>query len=101
MPGISRSFAWLRPPQRQYLLGMGVVGPAVFREHGPTRLDFESNTIAIGDTSRPAGVETWVPFGESAPLLDIPVQVGDLRIDGHIDTGSLDVLAVPNPHCAS
>jgi predicted aspartyl protease len=77
-------------------LGMGIVGPAVFREHGPLLLDFKSNTLTIGDDAKPADVETWISFGESAPLLDIPVQIGELRIDGHIDTGSPGVLAVPN-----
>jgi membrane-associated protease RseP (regulator of RpoE activity) len=76
-------------------LGMGVVGPAVFREHGPMQLDFATHTLNIGDDAKPADVATWIPFGASAPLLDVPVQIGDLRLDGHIDTGSPDVLAVP------
>jgi predicted aspartyl protease len=77
-------------------LGMGVVGPALFRAHGPLKLDFKDNTLTIGDDVKPEGVETWIPFGKSAPLLDIPVQIGELRIDGHIDTGSPGVLAVPS-----
>jgi predicted aspartyl protease len=77
-------------------LGMGVVGPALFRSHGPLKLDFKNNTLTIGDDVKPEGVETWIPFGKSAPLLDIPVQIGELRIDGHIDTGSPGVLAVPS-----
>jgi predicted aspartyl protease len=77
-------------------LGMGIVGPSVFREHGPLQLDFKNNTVLIGDDAKPTGVETWIAFGDSAPLLDIPVQIGELRIDGHIDTGSPGILAVPN-----
>ena len=77
-------------------LGMGVVGPAVFREHGPLTMDFHDNTLTLGGSAQPSGVETWLPFGASAPLLDIPLHFGELRIDGHIDTGSPDTLAVPS-----
>ena len=51
-------------------LGMGVVGPAVFRRLGPAKLDFENDTFALGDDAKPVGVEGWIPFGPSAPLLD-------------------------------
>jgi len=77
-------------------LGQGVVGPAVFRRHGMLALNFESNTITFGAAAEPADVETWLPFGDSAPLLDIPVQIGEVRLSGHIDTGSPGVLSVPN-----
>lgn len=77
-------------------LGMGIVGPAVFRDSGPMVLDFKANTVTIGEDAKPGPVETWIPFGESAPLLDIPVQIGELLIDGHIDTGSPGVLAIPS-----
>jgi hypothetical protein len=77
-------------------LGMGVVGPAVFRGSGPLAMDFAHHTVTIGDAVRPTGVETWIPFGPSAPLLDVPIRIGDLRIDGHLDTGSVDVLAIPS-----
>jgi len=74
-------------------LGMGVVGPALFREQGPLTLDFESDTVTLGGEIGP--VQTWLPFGPSAPLLDAQVRIGELSIDAHIDTGSPDVLAVP------
>jgi predicted aspartyl protease len=77
-------------------LGMGIIGPSLFREHGPLQLDFRGNTVTIGDDAKPAGAQTWLSFGESAPLLDVPVQIGELRIDGHIDTGSPGVLAIPS-----
>ena len=76
-------------------LGMGVVGPVLFREHGPLTIDFEHNTITIGADATAAGIETWLPFGESAPLLDVTVRIGDLSIDGHLDTGNPGVLSVP------
>ena len=74
-------------------LGMGVVGPAIFRDHGPLTLDFASNTLTMGKGS-PAGVETWIPFGASAPLLDVPLRIGESRMDGHVDTGSPGILTV-------
>ncbi len=77
-------------------LGMGVVGPAVFRGHGPLSLDFERNELTLGPQPEPEGVTTWMPFGPSEPLLDAPVRIGELTIDGHIDTGSPGVLAVPS-----
>jgi len=76
-------------------LGKGVVGPVLFREHGPITMDFKRNTIALGDDASAAGIENWLPFGDSAPLLDIPVRIGDVVIDGHLDTGSPGVLSVP------
>jgi hypothetical protein len=76
-------------------LGMGVVGPVLFREHGPITIDFERNTIMIGSDASTAGIATWLPFGDSAPLLDVSVRIGDLSIDGHLDTGSPGVLSVP------
>jgi predicted aspartyl protease len=76
-------------------LGKGIVGPVLFREHGPITMDFKSNTIALGDDASAAGIESWLPFGDSAPLLDILVRIGDVVIDGHVDTGNPDVLAVP------
>ena len=75
-------------------LGRGVVGPALFRAHGALTLDFERNTIAL-DEDPPAGASTWLQFGPSAPLLDVPVRIGDVEIEGHIDTGSPGVLSVP------
>jgi hypothetical protein len=74
-------------------LDAGVVGPSVFRGHGPLTLDFAEQTITIGGALGEAG--SWLPFGESAPLLDAPVRIGDVVLDGHVDTGSPDVLAVP------
>lgn len=76
-------------------LGKGVVGPVLFREHGALTLDFEHNTLALGEEPLP-GVETWLPLGASAPLLDVPVRIGDVVIDGHLDTGSPGVLSVPD-----
>jgi hypothetical protein len=76
-------------------LGRGVVGPTLFREHGALTLDFERNTIALGEKLA-GGVETWLPFGASAPLLDAPVRIADLVIDGHLDTGSPGVLSIPS-----
>ncbi len=76
-------------------LGSGVVGPTLFREHGALTLDFARNTISLGEKP-PAGIETWLPFGASAPLLDIPVRIGDLVIEGHLDTGSPGVLSIPS-----
>lgn len=77
-------------------LGMGIVGPALFRGHGPLTLDFERNEVVLGVEAEPEGVTTWMPFGPSAPLLDVPVRIGELTIDGHIDTGSPGVLAIPS-----
>lgn len=76
-------------------LGSGVVGPVLFREHGALTLDFESNTIALGEDSI-GDAGTWLPFGASAPLLDVPVRIGDVVIEGHLDTGNPGVLSVPN-----
>jgi hypothetical protein len=76
-------------------LGRGVVGPALFREHGALTLDFESNTVTLGGAA-PSDVDTWLPFGVSAPLLDAPVRIGDTTIEGHLDTGNPGVLSVPN-----
>lgn len=76
-------------------LGRGVVGPVLFREHGALTLDFERNMITVG--AEPAtDIAAWLPFGASAPLLDVPVRIGDLVIEGHLDTGSPGVLSVPN-----
>lgn len=76
-------------------LGMGIVGPVLFRDHGPMTIDFKNNTIVIGNDALPAEIDTWMPFGVSAPLLDAPVRIGNLVIDGHIDTGNPSVLSVP------
>jgi len=76
-------------------LGRGIVGPAFFREHGTTTLDFDRNTISFGEGSGDE-VRNWLPFGASAPLLDIPVRIGDLEVDGHLDTGNPGVLSFPN-----
>ena len=75
-------------------LGRGIVGPALFRAHGALTLDLARNTISLAEDP-PAGVSTWLPFGDSAPLLDVPVRIGDVVIEGHIDTGSPGVLSVP------
>ena len=76
-------------------LGRGVVGPALFREYGATRLDFDKNTMSMGEELS-AEIESWLPFGPSAPLLDMPVRIGDVVIEGHLDTGSPGLLSVPN-----
>lgn len=76
-------------------LGRGVVGPALFREHGALTLDFERNSIALGEDPA-AAAEAWLPFGASAPLLDVPVRIGDVVIEGHLDTGNPGVLSVPS-----
>ncbi len=80
----------------QHGLGYGIVGPAMFRDQGSITLDFQNNSVSFGGGSRD-DVRSWMPFGASAPLLDIPVYLGDLEIDGHLDTGNPGVLSVPNP----
>jgi hypothetical protein len=77
------------------VLGAGVIGPAILRKHGPITIDFESNVMTLGDDARIADVETWLPFGESAPLLDVKIDIGGLVIHGHIDTGSPGILSLP------
>lgn len=76
-------------------LGMGVVGPVLFRAHGGATLDFRNDTVTLGDPVS-TGKETWMAFGESAPLLDAPVRIGELEVLAHIDTGSPGVLSLPN-----
>lgn len=77
-------------------LGMGVVGPSMWSDHGAVTMDFAANTVAIGGDVYPdAG---WIPLGESAPLLDAPVRIGDVEIPGHIDSGGQHVLAVPTAY---
>ena len=49
----------------------------------------------MGADASDTGIQTWQPFGESAPLLDVAVRIGDLSIDGHLDTGNPGVLSVP------
>lgn len=75
-------------------LGMGVVGPALFRGHGALEIDFAERTLTIGATL-PGGGTRWIPFGDDAPLLDVPIRIGDITIPGHLDTGSPGVLTVP------
>lgn len=61
-------------------------------------MDFESNILSLGDDAKAADIESWLPFGPSAPLLDVPVVIGELRIDGHLDTGSPGTLSVPSSY---
>ena len=75
-------------------LGMGIVGPALFRDHGAMTIDFQHNTIGIGGPP-PEGIATWMPFGDSAPLLDVPVRIGDTVVKGHLDTGSPGRVTLP------
>lgn len=75
--------------------GDGVIGPSLFDE-GVVTLDFVSNALVIGGDV-PDGV-TWIPFGESAPLLDASLDINGEAIPAHIDTGAPHVLSLPDAY---
>lgn len=70
----------------------GVIGPAVFGDTVVT-MDFQTNTLRVGGTL-PEDV-TWIDFGDSAPILDATVKIGDRSFPAHIDTGAPHVMAFP------
>ena len=75
--------------------GDGVIGPSLF-DGGVVTLDFVSNTLVIGGDV-PEGV-TWIPFGDSAPLLDASLDIHGEAVPAHIDTGAPHVLSLPDAY---
>lgn len=74
---------------------MGVIGPAVFADEGRFQIDFAKGEVEIGGAASSAEDIRWIPFGESDPLLDVPIDIGGVEIVAHLDTGSPNALAVP------
>ncbi len=72
--------------------GMGVIGPAMFRESGRVTLDYGTNTILIGGDIDAAGIAIWSPVGE---YFAATLHLGGFEIPTHIDSGSPGVLSVP------
>lgn len=78
--------------------GMGVIGPALFRDHGRVTIDFKTNTILIGGEIDSSKITTWMPIDTNELHLNAPARIGDVIIPGHIDTGTPAVLSVPNQY---
>jgi len=74
---------------------VGVIGPAVFADEGRFQIDFAKGEVQVGGAVSDAADINWIPFGSSAPLLDVPVRIGDVEIMAHLDTGAPGALAVP------
>lgn len=76
----------------------GVIGPTVFRDYGRLAIDFTTQNIEIGGPLRADKNTHWIPFGESAPLLDVNLKIGTADIAAHIDTGAPQTIAIPGKY---
>ena len=77
---------------------MGVIGPIVFKEYGRFAIDFTEAKIVIGGSMNAWPNKTWIPFGKGAPLLDVELQIGNLSIPAHIDSGGPSTITLPEKY---
>ena len=73
----------------------GVIGPSIFESYERFSIDFDTRAIEIGGALKNASSAAWIPFGESAPLLDLTLTIGDAQIPAHIDSGMPAAMALP------
>jgi len=74
---------------------VGVFGPNVFTEHRRVAFDFVENRIEIGGSFRQNDDANWIDFSPTAPIIEIPLTIGDVTVPVHIDTGSPSILNFP------
>ena len=74
---------------------MGVIGPNAFRDYGRVAYDFANHRIEIGGPLRHDGDARWIDFSASAPLLEVPLTIGDVTVPAHIDTGNPSIMNFP------
>lgn len=75
--------------------GDGVIGPSLF-DGGPVQFDFAASTLTF-NAPLPEDV-TWIPLGESAPLLDAVIQLRGIDMPAHIDTGAQHTMSFPESY---
>jgi len=92
------AFVNTMPPHTMGGSVVGVIGPSAFQEFGRVSFDFENGQLEIGGSSTESGKEKWIEFGKDAPLLDAKIQIGDLQIPVHIDTGNPGLMVVPTKY---
>ena len=76
-------------------LGAGVFGPVFLKDAGRTYFDFIDYELELGGAFITPEDGNWIPFGESAPLLDVTLLLNALEIPARLDSGSPGVVSVP------
>jgi hypothetical protein len=74
---------------------VGVIGPNAFAGHGRVAFDFSRNRVEIGGAMHHGEGASWMDFSATAPIIEIPLTIGDVTVPVHIDTGNPSVLNFP------
>lgn len=74
---------------------VGVIGPNAFAAYNRVAFDFASNTVEIGGDFHHDDTASWLDFSASAPIIEIPLTIGEITVPVHIDTGNPSILNFP------
>ena len=81
-------------------LGVGVFGPTFLRGFGRTYLNFVDYELEVGGSFITPEDGNWLAFGESAPLLDVTLELGELEIPARLDSGNPSIVTFPQEYAA-
>lgn len=79
----------------EQMASVGVIGPDIFSDYGRVAFDFSDNSVEIGGDLHHAETAAWQDFSATAPLIEIPLRIGEITLPVHIDTGNPSSLTFP------
>jgi hypothetical protein len=77
------------------MASVGVIGPNIFADYGRVAFDFTENQVEIGGALHHDDSADWQDFSATAPIIEIPLTIGDVTVPVHIDTGNPSILNFP------